>query len=198
MDKKKIQQVIVVEGKYDKNHLSQRLDAQIISLDGFQIFKDRERLALLRTFAQRRGLIILTDGDSAGFMIRNYLKGALPKEGVYHAYIPDIHGKEQRKTHPSKEGKLGVEGVPLDILIERLEACLPKENVPPTLPQITALHFFEDGLSGGQDSRELRRRVLAHCGLPSGMSAKQLLFAMGVLYTFEQYRDIVQKVRQAD
>ena len=198
MEKKRIQQVIVVEGKYDKNHLLQQLDAHIVSLDGFQIFKDKERLALLRTFAQKRGLIILTDGDSAGFLIRNYLKGTLPKEGVYHAYIPDIYGKERRKKAPSKEGKVGVEGVPLDILIKRLESCLPDQSPPPAAPEITAFHFFEDGLSGQANSAGLRQRILAHCALPANMTAKQMLFAFGILYTYEQYREIIQTVRKTD
>ena len=117
----KIKEVVVVEGRYDKNTLSQFLDAPIIETNGFGVFSNKEKLNLLRTLAEKRGLVIMTDSDGAGFVIRNYLKGALPKDKVKHAYIPDIYGKEKRKTAPSKEGKLGVEGMTKDVIIEALK-----------------------------------------------------------------------------
>ena len=118
---RKIREVIVVEGRYDKNALRQVVDATVIPLGGFAVFNDREKLAFLRRLGQERGLILLTDSDGAGFVIRNYLKGALPKEMVKQAYIPDIAGKERRKRRPGKEGKLGVEGMKPQILLEALE-----------------------------------------------------------------------------
>ena len=118
---KKIREVIVVEGRYDKNTLSQIVDAVIFPVNGFAVFNDREKLELLRRLARERGLILLTDSDGAGFVIRNYLKGAIPKEQVKHAYIPDAYGKERRKRRPGKEGKLGVEGMRPEVLLEALE-----------------------------------------------------------------------------
>ena len=120
---RKVREVIVVEGRYDKNTVSQVVDATVVTLGGFAVFNDREKLAFLRRLAQERGLIVLTDSDGAGFVLRNYLKGALPKDRVKQAYIPDIAGKERRKRRPGKAGTLGVEGMRPEVLLEALRRC---------------------------------------------------------------------------
>lgn len=195
---KRVAEVIVVEGKYDKNALSQVVDASIVTLEGFAAFRDREKLSFLRQLADRRGLIILTDSDGAGFVLRNFLKGALPPERVKHAYIPDIPGKERRKRTPGKEGKLGVEGMRPDVLIEALRragATFPDEypaTGPPENDPITMADFMEWGLSGGTRSAERRRELLKRLALPEKLSAKALLDALNLLYTREQLRNILK------
>ena len=196
---KRVAEVIVVEGKYDKNALSQVVDASIVTLEGFAAFHDREKLSFLRRLAEKRGLIILTDSDGAGFVLRNFLKGALPPERVKHAYIPDIPGKERRKRTPGKEGKLGVEGMRPEILLEALRragATFPEECAedtgPPDGDPITMADFMEWGLSGGPHSAERRRALLKRLALPEKLSAKALLDALNLLYTREQLRDILK------
>ena len=160
---KKVREVIVVEGRYDKNTLSQVVDATVVTLGGYAVFHDREKLAFLRRLAEKRGLIILTDSDGAGFLLRNYLKGALPKEQVKQAYIPDVKGKERRKRKGGKEGKLGVEGMSPAVLLEALrragatfEAELPAEPGEP----LSKADLFALGLSGGEIGRaSCRERV---------------------------------------
>lgn len=180
----KIREAIVVEGKYDKNTLLQVVDAPVFQTDGFGVMKNRELLGLLRRIARTRGLIILTDSDGAGFVIRNYLKGALPKEGVRHAYIPDIAGKEKRKQAPGKEGKLGVEGMRPEILLEALRragATVEAEEVPEREP-ITKADLYALGLGGTAGSREKRLALLKKLRLPEHMSANALLEVLNVLY----------------
>ena len=193
MQKISINEVILVEGKYDKSHLQSRLDATILSTDGFGIFQNNEKLELFKALAKKRGIILLTDSDHAGFLIRNYLKGVLPKENVSHVYIPDIYGKERRKKAASAEGKLGVEGIPIDLLVERIEACVKKKQGTAQKPNIEAIHFYEDGLSGSKNSAERRKKLLAHCGLPGAMTAKQMLYAFRVLYTYEEYKKLLKE-----
>ena len=185
----KIREAIVVEGKYDKNTLSQIVDAPILQTDGFSVMKDKEQLALLRRVAQKRGLIVFTDSDGAGFVIRNYLKGAIPSEQLKHAYIPDMPGKERRKKTPGKEGKLGVEGMTPEVILACLqragatiegEAQLIKEN------QITKLDLFNMGLSGGPDSKAKRAALLKLLDLPEHMSANAMLQALNLLYTKDE------------
>ena len=188
MQKISIHEVILVEGKYDVNHLKSRLDATILSTGGFEIFKNKEKLELFKALAEKRGIILLTDSDNAGFLIRNYLKGALPKEQVFHVYIPDLYGKESRKKAASKEGKIGVEGMPIDLLVERITACVGKRQEAARQPDIEAIHFYEDGLSGGANSGERRRALLLYCGLPTAMTAKQMLYAFRILYTYNEYK----------
>ena len=201
---KRVAEVIVVEGKYDKNALSQVVDASIVTLDGFAAFHDREKLSFLRRLADKRGLIILTDSDGAGFVLRNFLKGALPSERVKHAYIPDIPGKERRKRAPGKEGKLGVEGMRPDVLLETLRragATFSDErpaSVPPDADAITMADFMEWGLSGGTRSAERRRALLKRLALPEKLNAKALLDALNLLYTREQLRDILLEVSGTD
>ena len=181
----KIRQAIVVEGKYDKNTLSQIVDTAIFTTDGFGGMTDKTFLAFLRSVVETRGLIVLTDSDGAGFVIRNHLKSARPKEGVLHAYIPDIHGKEKRKTAPGKEGKLGVEGMSREVLLQVLANAGAQfedtEAVELTEP-ITKADFYELGLTGHPDSKAKRLLLLKKLNFPEHMSANAMLEALNVLY----------------
>lgn len=181
----RIQEAILVEGRYDKNTLRQVVDTAVFTTEGFGVFNDKQKLSFLRTVAERRGLIILTDSDGAGFVIRNYLRGALPKGRVLHAYIPDIPGKEKRKAAPGKEGKLGVEGMSPEILLEALRragATIDEQPAAPSGDPITKLELFELGLTGKPDSSARRERLLQHLHLPAHMTTNALLEALNVLY----------------
>ena len=184
----KLRQAIVVEGRYDKNALSQLVDAPIFETNGFGVMKNRELLGFLRRVAQTRGLIILTDADGAGLVIRNFLKGALPKEGVLHAYIPDIPGKERRKTHPGKEGKLGVEGMTPEILLTALKnAGAQAEQTDAPTDKITKTDLFLAGLSGGAGSAEKRAALQKKLHLPANLGANAFLDALNLLMTREDF-----------
>lgn len=186
----KIRQAIVVEGKYDQNTLSQLVDATIFQTRGFGVMHDKALLELLRKAAKMTGLIIFTDSDGAGFVIRNFLKGALPKEGVLHAYIPDIPGKEKRKRAPGKEGLLGVEGMTKEILLEALEnagADLGGEAEKRPGDTITKFDLYTAGLSGRPDSASKRAAFLEKLRFPAHMSANALLNALNLLYTREEF-----------
>ena len=192
----KIREVIVVEGRYDKNTLSQVVDATILETRGFGIFKDKEQLSLLRRAAQARGLILLTDSDGAGFVIRNYLKGAIDPGYIKHAYIPDISGKERRKDTPGKEGKLGVEGMPPQVLLEALRragATFEGETEQRSSGQLTKADLFDLGLSGHPDSAARRLRLLKRLNLPERMSANAMLEALNLLYTRQELEHIMEK-----
>ena len=179
----RIREAIVVEGRYDKNTLSQVVDTVILETAGFGVFHNDELMALLRRLAERQGLIILTDSDGAGFLIRNHLKGALPLDRVKHAYIPDIPGKERRKTAPGKEGLLGVEGMRPEILLQALRnAGADFEDAP-----VTKQDFFTLGLSGRPDSAAKRAALLQALSLPAHMSANALLQAVNVLFSREEF-----------
>lgn len=184
-----IRQAIVVEGRYDKNTLSQIVDAPIFETSGFSVMNDKQLLSFLRRVAEQRGLIILTDSDGAGFVIRNYLKGALPKDKVLHAYIPDLYGKEKRKATPGKEGKLGVEGMTPEVLLTALKnagATIDGETVT-AKQQITKQDFYTLGLSGTKDSKTNRQKLLQRLDLPQHMSSNALLDAVNVLFTREEF-----------
>ena len=186
----RIREAIVAEGRYDKNTLSQLVDAPIFETSGFGVMNNRELLSFLREVARRRGLIILTDSDGAGFVIRNYLKGALPKEQVLHAYIPDIFGKERRKRQAGKEGKLGVEGMTPEILLAALRdagAHIEGETAQAAGEPITKLDLFELGLSGTADSSERRAALKRELSLPEHLSANGLLDALNVLFRREEF-----------
>ena len=158
----KIREAIVVEGRYDKNTLSQVVDAPILETAGFGIFKDRQQMALLRRVAEKRGLIVFTDSDGAGFVIRNHIKSAIPGKYLKHAYIPDIPGKERRKSAPGREGKLGVEGMTPEILLaclKRAGATILGEDTPTEQP-ITKQDLFDLGLSGGANASEKRKKLM--------------------------------------
>ena len=193
----KIKEAIVVEGRYDKNTLSQIVDAPILETSGFGIMKDKQQLNLLRKVAQLRGLIVFTDSDGAGFVIRNYLKGAIPAKYLRHAYIPDIHGKERRKSAPGKEGKLGVEGMTPQIILDALRKAgatvLGEERVR-SAGNITKQDMMELGLSGGADSSYLRKKLLKKLDLPEHMSANAMLQAVNLLYTLDELREILSQL----
>ena len=184
----KIREAIVVEGRYDKNTLSQIVDAPILETSGFGIFKDKRQMALLRQVAEKRGLIVFTDSDGAGFVIRNHIKSAIPGKYLKHAYIPDIMGKERRKSAPGKEGKLGVEGMKREVILEALRragATIEGESGPQTR-QITKQDLMELGLSGGPDASVRRLALLKKLGLPEHMSANAMLQALNLLLTLEE------------
>ena len=186
---RKVREVIVVEGRYDKNALKQVVDAIVVETKGFGVFNDKERLALLRRLAAERGLILLTDSDGAGFVIRNFLKGAVPKDRLKQAYIPDVYGKERRKSAPGKEGKIGVEGMPPEVLLKSLEQAgatfedgMPdREHTP-----ITKADLYELGLTGAPDSAARRAALLQKLGLPERMTANAMLEALNILYSREE------------
>lgn len=187
--KKAIREVIVVEGRYDKNALSQVVDATIITLGGFAVFNDREKLAFLRKLAQKRGLILLTDSDGAGFVIRNYLKGAIPTEQVKQAYIPDIPGKERRKRKAGKEGKLGVEGMTPEILLQALRrggATFAGEAAPSAAVPITKADLLDRGLIG-PGSTQKRQQLLKNLELPEHLSPNALLETLNLLMSREEF-----------
>ena len=183
----RIREAIVVEGRYDKNTLSQLVDTVILETSGFGIFKDREKQALLRRLAQSRGLIILTDSDGAGFLIRGHLKGMLPEEGVKHAYIPDRYGKERRKRRPGQEGKLGVEGMPPQVLEEALRRAgatfLGERSVARSEDRITKADLYALGLSGGEGAGRRRQALLRRLDLPEHLSANGMLELLNALFT---------------
>ena len=191
MDKQKLRQAIVVEGKYDQNTLRQIVDAPIFTTNGFADMKDPALLRLLRQAAQTTGLVILTDSDGAGFLIRNTLKSALPETGVLHAYIPDLPGKEKRKAAPGKEGLLGVEGMTPEILLKALRNAGAEfadgSTPPPAREPITKQDLFALGLSGGPESAKKRAALLKALSLPAHMSANALLQALNVLFSREEF-----------
>ena len=190
MDKKKLRQAVVVEGKYDQNTLRQLVDTAVFATNGFADMKDPALLRLLRHAAQTTGLIILTDSDGAGFLIRNTLNVMLPKEGVLHAYIPDIPGKERRKAAPGKEGLLGVEGMKPEIILQALRDAggeFEDSCEQPTREPITKQDFFALGLSGKPDSAARRGALLKELDLPAHMSANALLQAVNTLFSREEF-----------
>ena len=193
----KIKEAIVVEGRYDKNTLAQIVDAPILETSGFGIMKDKQQLKLLRKVAQSRGLIVFTDSDGAGFVIRNFLKGTIEPKYLLHAYIPDIPGKEKRKSAPGKEGKLGVEGMTPQIILDALRkagATVLGEETVRTAGNITKQDMMELGLSGGQNSSEFRKRLMKKLDLPEHMSANALLHAVNLLYTLDELRALIQQL----
>lgn len=185
----KIRQAIVVEGRYDKNTLSQVVDAPIFETAGFGIMKDKQTLELLCLVAEKRGLIVFTDSDGAGFVIRNFLKGAIPPEQLLHAYIPDIYGKEKRKAAPGKEGKLGVEGMKPEVIVaclRRAGATFQEEQPQNMAGQITPADLFFMGLSGSPNSKEKRKKLLKMLDFPEHLSTKAMLQALNLLYSKDE------------
>lgn len=189
----RIREAIVVEGRYDKNALSQVVDTVILETSGFGIFKNDELMALLRRLAETRGIVVLTDSDGAGFLIRSRIRSCLPKAGVKHAYIPDIQGKERRKRAPGKEGLLGVEGMSPQVLLEALRRAgatfLGEETAAAAQerPPITKADLFALGLSGGADASARRAALLQRLDLPAHMSANALLPVLNALYDRESF-----------
>ena len=192
----RIREAIVVEGRYDKNTLSQIIDAPIFQTNGFGIMKDKAQLELLRMVAKNRRLIVFTDSDGAGFVIRNFLKSAIEPKYLLHAYIPDIHGKEKRKAAPGKEGKLGVEGMTPQVIVDclrRAGATLEGESSVPAAA-ITKQDMMEWGLSGGNDSAGKRKILAAELGFPEHMSSNALVQALSLLYTKEELSQIILRL----
>ena len=189
-----ITQAIIVEGKYDKIKLSSILDGVILITNGFRIFHDAEKMALIRYYAKTTGIIILTDSDTAGFKIRNYLKGAIRDGKIYHVYTPDIYGKERRKEKPSAEGKLGVEGIDKKQLLEAFaKAGILADEVPEKTDPITKYDLYELGLSGGADSKLRRKALQQKLGLPDLLSAASLLEVLNTMMTKEELQSLCRK-----
>lgn len=194
----KIKEAIVVEGRYDKNTLSQLVDTLILTTDGFQVFKREDKAALLRRVAAKRGLIVLTDSDGAGFVIRNHLKGIIPPNQLKQCYIPDVYGKERRKKAPGKEGKLGVEGMKPEVLKNALRQCgatiLGENGEQRGSAGITKLDLYQAGLSGGPDSANRRKALLKVLELPEHLSANALVQVLNTVITKEEFQETVKKL----
>jgi len=192
----KIKEAIVVEGRYDKNTLSQIVDAPIFETSGFHIMKDKEQLALLRKVAEVRGLIVFTDADGAGFVIRNYLKSAIDPSYLKHAYTPDIFGKERRKNAPGKEGKLGVEGMKPEVILEALSraGAIFEGAQEQSIHQITKQDLMALGLSGGQNSSTKRLTLLKKLDLPEHMSCNAMLQVLNILYDLDELTALVESL----
>lgn len=191
-----VKEAIVVEGRYDKHKLSSLVDGIIVTTEGFGIFKDEQKREYLRRLAKERGLIVLTDSDGAGFVIRGKLSSWIPKEQVKHAYVPDILGKERRKAAPGKEGKLGVEGMSVEVLREallRAGATINEESSEQEGEKLTKTDLFELGLSGRDDSAARRKRLQKRLGLPEKLSPNGLLQALNACYSREQLIEILRE-----
>lgn len=190
----KIDKVIIVEGRYDKIKLSSMIDGIIIETEGFGIFKDRDKQKLIRKLAETKGIAILTDSDSAGFVIRNFITSIVPKEYITNVYIPDIYGKEKRKDSPSKEGKLGVEGVSAEILKEAFKKAGigVSQSVTNERKKITLNDFFDDGLTGDTQSKRKRTDLLKKLDLPERMSTKAMLDILNTFITYDEYKKLVE------
>jgi len=197
-EKPHIREAIIVEGRYDKNTVLQAVDALVVETGGFSILNDREKVVFLRRLAETRGVVILTDGDGAGFVIRGKLKSLLPREGVRHAYIPDLYGKEKRKAHPSAEGKLGVEGMLPSVIIEALRRAgctFSEEESAAAESSLSPASFISLGLSGGQNSAALRAALQKELGFPEKMSGKALCQALRYLYTYAELEALIARLR---
>ncbi len=193
----KLDMPVIVEGKYDIIKLSNIIDALLIKTDGFGIFKDKEKQRLIRRLAGEKGIIVLTDSDSAGFMIRNFIYSVVPKDKIINVYIPDVFGKEKRKTEGGKEGKLGVEGMSEEILLEafRKAGVLCQKNDSPSRRLITNIDLYEAGLSGQRDSKAKRSALLKSLALPERMSTSSLV---KILNTFVTYEEFIKKVEELE
>ena len=196
MEKLRLQQVVLVEGRYDASKLAGIVDALILTTDGFAIYKDKEKQALLKELGKKRGVLILTDSDRAGFQIRNYVSNLVGSKNVLQAYVPAIHGKESRKAEPGKEGLLGVEGVPDEAIRKAILASGAVETQPRQGRPITYLDLYEWGLSGTAGSADVRRHFLETVGLPPRLSKKALCEVLSSLYTWDELDEMIQKNRE--
>ena len=190
-----VREVILVEGKYDKIRLESLVDGYILQTDGFRIFADPDKQRLIRQLAAARGILVLTDSDGAGFVIRNFLNGLVPQDRIRHAYIPDVLGKEKRKVHSSREGKIGVEGMETEVLRTALRRAGVGDAPPMRTDPVTKADLFADGLSGGTGSTALRQRLLRMLQLPENMTANGMLHAINSFLTRDEYRDAVDRLR---
>lgn len=191
----RIREAILVEGRYDKNTLSQIVDAPIFITNGFGIFRDKQQMEFLRQVAQRRGLIVFTDADGAGFVIRNHVKSAIDGKYLKHAYTPDIFGKERRKSSPGKEGKLGVEGMLPEVILDALRnaGATIEGEAQETKGAITKQDLMELGLSGGPNSSEKRQALLQELNFPRHMSANAMLQSLNMLYSLDELKEILSE-----
>lgn len=193
----KIRQAVIVEGKYDKIKLSGIIDAPIIQTDGFGIFKDKELQQMIRKLAEIRGILVLTDSDSAGFKIRSFIGSTVDQKNIIHAYIPDIFGKESRKTEPSKEGKIGVEGVSEEIIMKALaNAGVLCESTPEPERPITKLDLYELGFAGGEDSAKRRAAMLRYYSFPERLSANSLIKVLNCVTTYDRFLEDVKEIEK--
>lgn len=195
----RLKQTIIVEGKYDKARLASLVDATILTTDGFDIFRDKAKLRMIRALAEKDGIVIVTDSDAAGFRIRSHISGAVDSAKVIHVYIPDLFGKERRKQKPGAEGKLGVEGIPDELLLEAFSRAgiVPQgaqEKERPLSEPVTKADLMEWGLTGGENSFALRQKVLKALGLPARMNAGALLQTVNALYTKAEFEKLLEKL----
>ena len=193
----KIKEAIIVEGRYDKIKLKNLVDTTIIETNGFRVFSDKEKQTLIRKIAQTRGILVFTDSDSAGFVIRNFLRGAVDKSKIKHCYIPQITGKEKRKAHGSKEGFLGVEGVSDEVIIDAIRksgATIIGEESQAQSGEITKSDLYRLGLTGRENSEKLRKALLKNLGMPSYLTTNAMLSAINCLYSLEELKNIVENL----
>lgn len=190
----KVSEAVIVEGRYDKIKLSNILDALIIETNGFGIFKDKERLAFIRRLARERGIILITDSDHSGFQIRNYIANGIPKDRIKHIYIPDIYGKEKRKKEPSKEGKLGVEGISDDILIKLFEKCGVDCKAVSPENRITNYDLYAAGISGTENAGIKRKKLLRSLDLPEFLSVNSLLSYLNTQMTKDEFEKYITTI----
>ncbi len=196
MNKLRLKEAVIVEGRYDKIKLSEIIEGPVIDTGGFRVFKDKEKQALIRQIAAKRGILIMTDVDSAGFVIRNFLRGIIPADQIKHAYIPTVKGRESRKAEPSKEGKLGVEGIDREQLIQSIRlsgaTILGEESRPEG--EITKADFFDYGLSGRENSAALRKQILQDLGLPEYLTANAMLAALNCLFGKKEFEAYLTRI----
>lgn len=196
-EKLKLSQAIIVEGKYDKIKLSNLVDAFIIETNGFSVFKDKEKLSFIRRIANERGIIVLTDSDHAGFMIRNYISSGVPKDKIINLYIPDVYGKERRKTEPSKEGKLGVEGMSREILLKTLKSVNVEYSEGNNPNPVTNYDLFALELSGTPNAKQNKKKLLKKLDLPEFLSTNSLLSYINSSMTKEEFQKITEEIKEA-
>lgn len=193
----KIKEAIIVEGRYDKIKLKNLVDTTIIETNGFRVFSDKEKQSLIRRIAESRGILVFTDSDSAGFVIRNFLRGTVDKSKIKHCYIPQINGKEKRKAHSSKEGFLGVEGVSDEVIVEAIRksgAAVIGEEEQSNREEVTKADLYRLGLTGRENSEKLRNALLKNLGMPSYLTTNAMLSAVNCLYSLEELKNIVEKL----
>ena len=193
----KLKEAVIVEGRYDKIKLSGIIDAPIIETNGFRVFSDKEKQSLIRQIAATRGILVFTDSDSAGFVIRNFLRGSIPTEQIRHAYIPQISGKEKRKSAPGKEGFLGVEGVTDEVIIEavrRSGATIIGEKAVMS-PGVTKADLYSLGLTGTQNAAHLRQKLLQRLNMPTYLTTNAMLTAINCLYSLEELKTVLTEIR---
>lgn len=193
-DKIKLSEAVIVEGKYDKIKLSNILDAFIIETNGFAVFKDKTKLSFIKKLAKERGIIILTDSDHAGFMIRNYISSGVPKEQIKNVYIPDVFGKEKRKNAPSKEGKLGVEGMTKEVIVEALSKAGITSSKSVCSDPVTTVDFYDLGLTGGAGSKAKRKALCKALDLPEFLSTSSLISCINNFMTKEEFYSVCQNL----